>query len=142
MEQHTIFDPFFAMILLTFVVWVYMYSKRIPFIRSGVLTPEQLTNPHAFVAASPPAVSNPSDNLKNLFEMPVLFYALVSYVYVTDQVDATHLVAAWIFVVFRALHSLVHCTFNLVILRFWLYFVATLALAVIAVRAGLTAFAA
>jgi hypothetical protein len=27
---------------------------------------------------SPAAVANPSDNLKNLFELPVLFYALAS----------------------------------------------------------------
>jgi hypothetical protein len=31
------------MILLTFVVWVYMYARRISFIRSSNLKPEQLT---------------------------------------------------------------------------------------------------
>src|SRR5262245_24523053 len=105
MEQHAIFGPFFATIGLTFVVWTYMYVRRIRFIRSGVLTAEQISSPGAFTAASPPAVSNPSDNLKNLFEIPVLFYALVLYLYSTDQVDQIYLATAWIFVLFRALHS-------------------------------------
>jgi len=30
-----------------------------------------------FARLSPPAVANPSDNLKNLFELPTIFYALM-----------------------------------------------------------------
>jgi hypothetical protein len=82
-------------------------------------------------------VSNPSDNLKNLFEIPVLFYALALYLFVTNQVDAAYVSAAWIFVAFRALHSALHCTFNLVMLRFCLYLFSTLAVWFIAVRAAL-----
>ena len=89
---------------------------------------------------SPAAVSNPSDNLKNLFEMPVLFYALALYLFVTSQVDAAHVYAGWMFAGFRALHSAVHCTFNLVLLRFWLYAVSTVALWFIAIRAALGYF--
>jgi hypothetical protein len=136
MEQSAIFGPFFAMILLTAIVWVYMYARRIPFIRKNRFGPEQLT-PMAFAQLSPPEVSNPSDNLKNLFEIPVLFYALALYLFVTGQVDATHVNAAWVFVGFRALHSAVHCTFNLVPLRFCLYLVATLAVWFMAARAAL-----
>jgi hypothetical protein len=76
------------------------------------------------------------DNLKNLFEIPVLFYVLVLYLYATDQVDRIDVVTAWIFVVFRVLHSAVHCTFNLVILRFWLYAISTVAVWVVALRAA------
>ena len=82
-------------------------------------------------------MSNPSDNLKNLFEIPVLFYALALYLFVTNQVDAAYVSAVWIFVAFRALHSAVHCTFNLVMLRFYLYLFSTLAVWFIAVRAAL-----
>ena len=34
MAQSSIFGPFLAMVVLTFVVWVYMYVRRITFIRS------------------------------------------------------------------------------------------------------------
>jgi hypothetical protein len=136
MDQATIFAPFFLMILLTLLVWLYMYSRRIPFILRSRLGPGQLT-PGELARISPPSVSNPSDNLKNLFEIPTIFYALVLYLYVTREVDATYLTAAWVFVIFRALHSLVHCTVNIVPLRFWLYAVSTAALWFIAIRAGL-----
>jgi hypothetical protein len=72
MNSTSIFAPFFAMIALTFVVWVYMYARRIPFIIRSKLTPEQLS-PVELARLSPPAVANPSDNLKNLF-VPLRFW--------------------------------------------------------------------
>jgi hypothetical protein len=87
-------------------------------------------------------VSNPSDNFKNLFEVPVLFYALALYLFATNQVDAAYVTAGWIFVAFRVLHSAVHCTFNLVMLRFYLYLFSTLAVWFIAIRAALSHFGA
>jgi hypothetical protein len=131
-----IFAPFFTMILLTLVVWVYMYVRRIPFIRRSGLRDDQLT-PMELARISPPAVANPSDNLKNLFETPTIFYVLVLYLHVTQSVDTVYLAAAWVFVAFRALHSVVHCTFNVILLRFSLYAISTLALWFIAVRAAL-----
>ena len=69
--------------------------------------------------------------------VPVLFYALTLYLFVTSQVDATYLAAAWVFVFFRVLHSAVHCTINIVMLRFYLYLISTLAVWFIAARAML-----
>ena len=138
MSQTAIFGPFFAMLFLTLVVWVYMYVRRIGFIRSNGISPKDLAVPGELARLSPPEVSNPSDNLKNLFEIPVLFYALVLYLYVTNQVDGAYVGAAWVFVAFRALHSAVHCTINLVMLRFYLYLLSPLAVWYIAARAALT----
>lgn len=136
MNQTRIFGPFLALMALTAVVWTYMYARRIPFIRQANLSAAQLS-PLEFTRLSPPAVLNPSDNLKNLFEIPTLFYALALYLYAVEQVDAPHLAAAWVFVLFRVLHSAVHCTVNVVIVRFWLYCASTLALWFMALRAGL-----
>lgn len=139
MEPQSIFAPFFAQMLLTLVVWVYMYARRIPFIVSSQLKPEQMT-PAELARLSPPAVSNPSDNLKNLFEIPTLFYALVLYLFVTQHVDGVYVTAAWAFVGFRVLHSLMHCTANIIIVRFWLYAISTLALWFMLGRAALGVF--
>ena len=133
----SIFGPFLATMLLTLLVWVYMYIRRIRFIKGGDIDPRDLEVPGALAKLSPPAVSNPSDNLKNLFEMPVLFYALALHLFVTDQVDVVYLAAAWVFVGFRALHSVVHCTFNRVMVRFTLYAIASLALWFMLGRAAL-----
>ena len=133
----TLHAPFISMMLLTFVVWIYMYARRIPFIRSLDVAMDQLTRPGELARLSPPAINNPSENLKNLFEMPVLFYGIALYLDDVGQTDALHLAAAWTFVVFRALHSLVHCTFNHVPLRFSLYAISSLALAFMIVRAAI-----
>ena len=127
MEQRAIFGPFLATMLLTLVVWIYMYVRRIRFITSTKMTPGDMAKPGELARLSPAAVSNPSDNLKNLFEIPVLFYTLALYLFVTRQVDGAYVTAAWVFVAFRALHSAVHCTINIVMLRFYLYLVSTLA---------------
>ena len=137
MAQTEIFGPFFATMLLTLLVWLYMYVRRIHFIRGNDISPEQLAVPGALAELTPAAVSNPSDNLKNLFEIPVLFYALALYLFVTNQVDTMYLTAAWVFVGFRVLHSAVHCTINIVMLRFYLYLISTLAVWFIGARAAL-----
>jgi len=106
MHQAAIFGPFFATMFLTMAVWIYMYARRIPFILGSGMTPGELATPGRLAQISPPEVSNPSDNLKNLFEIPVLFYALALYLFVTSQVDGAYVVAAWVFVVFRVLHTI------------------------------------
>ncbi|CAF2376997.1 unnamed protein product [Rotaria sp. Silwood2] len=136
--QLRIFGPFFATMLLTTVVWVYLFIRRIYFLNSINIRPEQLMRPGELARISPPAVSNPSDNLKNLFEMPVLFYALSIYLFITKQVDTTYVVAAWIFFVFRVLHSCIHCTFNAIFPRFYCYLFSCLALFFMFFRAMLT----
>jgi hypothetical protein len=141
MAQTAIFGPVFAMMLLTLAVWVYMYIRRISFINRNNFSQQELS-PMVFAQLSPPAISNPSDNLKNLFEIPVLFYALALYLFAVKQVDALYVDAAWIFFAFRVMHSAVHCTFNLIMLRFYLYLVSTVAVWFIAVRAAITYFAA
>jgi hypothetical protein len=140
MDQTVIFGPFFATVFLTLVVWVYMYIRRIAFITANNIRSQDLAVPAALAQISPPAISNPSDNLKNLFEIPVLFYALTLYLFFTKQVDTLYVDAAWVFVAFRVLHSVVHCTFNLVMLRFYLYLIATVAVWFIAIRAALVYF--
>ena len=61
MEQTAILGPVFAMIGVTFVVWVYMYAKRIPFIQG--LDPGITLTPAKLAELSPRDVANPSDNL-------------------------------------------------------------------------------
>ena len=140
MTQDAIFSPFFATVFLTLLIWVYMYIRRISFITSRKISQQDLSVPGTLAQLSPANVSNPSDNFKNLFEIPVIFYALVLYLFITKQVDTVYVNAAWVFVVFRALHSAVHCTFNLIMLRFYLYLFATLAVWFIAIRAALIHF--
>ena len=140
MNQAVIFQPFIATMLLTLTVWLYMYGRRLPFILSSGLDPKQMT-PLELARISPPQVSNPSDNLKNLFELPTVFYAVVLYLFATHQVDGAYVGAAWMFFAFRVLHSAVHCTFNFIPLRFVLYVISAGALWFMILRAAVMAFA-
>lgn len=137
MTQTAIFGPFLAMMLLTLVVWFTMYVRRSGLIRRNRINPQDLAAPGALAQLSPAEVANPSDNFRNLFEVPVLFYALALYVFVTGQVDAAYLWAGWLFVAFRVLHSAVHCTVNIIMLRFYLYLVSSLAVWFMLARACL-----
>lgn len=138
MDQAVIFQPFVATMLLTLAVWIYMYARRLWFIFSSGLDPKHMT-PLELARRSPPPVSNPSDNLKNLLELPTIFYAVVLYLYVTHEVDATYVLAAWGFFAFRVLHSFVHCTFNFIPLRFFLYVISAGALWFMVLRAAASA---
>ena len=135
MSQQAIFGPVLATMALTFVVWVYMYIRRISFIISTRLSPGELAISGNLARVSPAAVANPADNFKNLFEIPVLFYVLALWLAFAKRVDATYLYAAWLFVAFRVLHSAVHCSVNIVLLRFYLYLISTLALWFMVARA-------
>lgn len=127
MNQDAIFGPFFVMMGLTLVVWLFMFAKRIPFLNNVDIEPNEVSAAK-LAEISPPSVINPSDNLKNLFEVPVLFYAMVLYLYAVGQVDDVHLTAAWVFVVFRSIQSAIHCTVNIVMARFAAYAISCLAL--------------
>ena len=79
---------------LTLVVWAYMSIRRIGFITRSKPSPKDLAVPGALAPLSALEVSNPSDILKNLFEIPVLFYALALYLFVPHQVGAAYMTAA------------------------------------------------
>lgn len=135
MQATEIFGPFFAIMGLTFAVWTLMYVRRIRHVVSERIDPQQLTTPEKAAVAIPERISYPANNLRNLFELPVLFYALCIYLFVTNRVDLTYIAAAWVFVAFRVLHSLVHCTTNHVMSRFRFYMVAALTLWFMLIRA-------
>jgi len=121
MNHEMILQPFLAMMLVTAIVWVYLYARRIPAMKRARVPVQAYTSPEKVLELLPEEVNNPANNFKNLFELPVLFYGLCLFFYVTGRVDAVCVTAAWVFVGFRILHSIVQCTSNVVMLRFYLY---------------------
>ena len=137
MNDDLILMPVVCMMLLTALVWTVLFAKRIPAMKRARLPTQTWTTPDKVLELLPEAINYPAHNLKNLFELPVVFYALCLLLYVSGKVDTIHLAAAWVFVVFRVLHSLNHCTVNRVMLRFLSYLVASLALWFMVIRAAL-----
>jgi len=125
--MNALVQPALAMVGLTCLVWLYMYFKRLSFIRAHSIDPQDVAT-RALGAKSLAEVSAPSDNLMNLFEMPVLFYFLITLLLVTGTASPGFVTAAWIYVALRALHSFIHCTYNRVLQRFSVYVASSLLL--------------
>lgn len=127
--------PLLVQVLLTFVVLIYMFALRISEIMSKGIDPQRLKDrneSHMLLPLSAAA----SNNLKNLFELPVLFYAAILLSLTLMVQDSMLVVLAWGFVAFRVIHSMIHCTYNNVNHRFAAYAASSLFLIMIWVRLG------
>ena len=121
--------PVFAMVLLIFVVWTTMVVQRLGHMRRQ--PPDAATFASGSTARSYfEPVDLAANNLANLFEMPVLFFAVVAFLMLTQQVNPTQVVLAWLFVLTRATHSVVHVGANNIRARFGIYLVSVIILAV------------
>ncbi|TAH45195.1 MAG: hypothetical protein E6Q43_01200 [Dokdonella sp.] len=137
--SNSLVQPLLALMLLTLLVWLVMYVRRIGYMRANRISAQQLSTPDKRSLLSEP-VNRPSNNLINLFEMPVLFYALCLLLMASNQVDALYVQLAWAFVGLRALHSLIQCTVNIVIWRFVAYLLSSLVLAAMIIRCAMHNF--
>jgi hypothetical protein len=127
MNSQPILHPLFAQVGLTFLIWLWMSATRIHTLQKNRIDANELrtvADEHRLLKS----VLGPSENLVNLFEMPVLFYTAGILAYVTHTITGTFLFLAWSFVAFRALHSLIHCSYNRVMHRFTTYFISSLCL--------------
>jgi hypothetical protein len=140
MQATEIFGPFFAMILLTFVVWVVMYIGRIRYSIANRVNAQRLGTPEKVVQVLPEEIQYPAYNLTNLLELPIIFYALCLYLFVSGNVDALYVIAAWSYVALRAVHSVIQCTSNIVMRRFAVYMASSVVLWSMVLRAALGAF--
>lgn len=140
MQDPAIFAPFLGMMLLTLTVWVVMYARRLSFLFANKIDYRSIDTPYKAARVIPEDVALSSDNLKNLFELPILFYAVCIYLYLSGRVDTLYLIAAWWFFVFRIVHSYIHCTSNIVPWRFGAYAVSAAGLWLMIVRAAVQGF--
>ncbi len=119
MSGSAILWPAFALSGLTFVVWCRMYVVRIGQMRRERIHPQSVAT--SAQAAARLTDSKAADNLRNLFELPVLFYAAVIIAAFTGTATPAMLALAWLFVALRFLHSAIHCGYNKVMHRFLAY---------------------
>ena len=107
-----IFIPMYYMVLLT--ASVFLLSTLIRF--KNVLVDKSHTGSELMkipLPASAAQITKQADrNLINLFEFPILFYAICVVLYVTGKVDAYFVLLAYWFVGLRVAHSLYHIFIN------------------------------
>jgi hypothetical protein len=122
-DRTAILWPMCAQVGLVLLVWLRLYAVRLTEIHVRRIDPQQLAR--ADEAAKLLVDNSAADNLRNLFEIPVLFFAICPALYVTGFVTPLQVSLAWGFVMLRAVHSFVHTTYNRVIHRFMAYAVST-----------------
>ena len=126
MEPRLILLPAVAMAALTFVVWWRMYYMRIGEMQRERIHPQSVATSVEMAARLKD--TRAADNFRNLFELPVLFYVALVVAALTGQVTLVTLALAWAFVGMRVLHSAIHCSYNRVWHRFYVYLAGGLVL--------------
>ena len=129
-----LYFPMLVMFLWTFAVMLRNVQVRLRSVARGELTNEYF---ELFEGGRPSEVLTKTGNhLKNLFEFPTLFYAVLLLAAVLGQASVVVVVLAWLYVGLRIGHTLVHLTFNKVPARFAFYFSSNIVLLVLWVYVG------
>lgn len=129
MEQTLFLYPVFALILLHYIVMFVMGRRRFQAMARGEVKPGVFKlYRDADMAQTPEHLQLASRNYSNLFEMPVLFYALVPLLLHFQKLDAVTLGCLWAYVITRYIHSYVHVTHNKILIRMRVFFLGTLVL--------------
>lgn len=120
--------PFLGMVVLTMLVWLTMYVRRVGYMQKNRISPEKAKTPEQMQGLVPEYVQNPSNNFKNLFEMPIIFYVLCLFHFIQQDIPNLITVSAYVFLLARIAHSFIHCTYNKVMHRFIAYVVGSLSI--------------
>jgi hypothetical protein len=102
-------------VLLVAVVGACMYARRVGEVRARRINPQKLATSRGAAEILQDVAA--ADNFRNLFEAPVLFFAVCCALAITDGVTPAQLALAWTYVVLRAAHSAIHLTYNRVMHR-------------------------
>ncbi|MBX9926709.1 MAG: MAPEG family protein [Hyphomicrobiaceae bacterium] len=138
MSSHALFWPAFAQVLLTFVVMVAMGRRRAQSLARRKLNLDDVAMNRSDDWDE--EATKAANNYKNQFEIPVLFFAGVAVALALKQSDAVLVGLAWVFVLARVAHAVVHLTFNKVMARGTVWLISVIAVMamwiVMAVRVG------
>lgn len=128
-----ILTPMLALVAWTAIIWIWMYATRIPAMQRAGLDASKIQR-KSDLDVLPIEVQRIADNYNHLHEQPVIFYALVTYAYLTGNADGLNVGLAWAYVGLRVVHSLIQCTFNFVPARFGVFAAGSIVLFVITAR--------
>src|SRR5262245_51306504 len=114
--EHAILLPPAALAFLTGFVWLRLGSDRLGEMRTRKIHPQQVASSRQMSETLHNVQS--ADHFRNLFEMPVLFYAVCGFLAITKLTTAFLLACAWGYVALRAFHTYIALTHNTVVRRF------------------------
>lgn len=116
--------PMFALVVLTFVIGFSTGISRFVSATKGHVDRRYFKLLSGY--APPDYIVKLSRNFSNLFEVPVLFYALGTITLTLDINNSLILGLAWAFVFLRIVHSFIHVTYNNPIHRFLTFLLSSI----------------
>ena len=111
MNKVAILYPAALMMLLTLFLYVKNYLDNVKATKNKDI---RFSHFKAYSHDVPEYVDVSRQTLKNQFELPILFYFLVSLAITFDNVGQTDIILAWMFVVSRYIHCYIRLTANYV----------------------------
>jgi hypothetical protein len=127
--------PSFAMFFLTLVVALVLVIKRFSAVSQRRVNPEFYKLYRD--GQEPEDVAVYTRHLTNLFEQPILFYAVIVMSYATGLASGAMVWVAWAYVAARVVHSVVHLFGNNVLIRVRVFALSWVALTALWVMLGL-----
>jgi hypothetical protein len=137
MPPNLILLPALAQILLTIFLYGVLAVAKVRAVKGGLVDPDRRA---LHDDAWPDSVVKINNNIRNQFEVPVLFYVLTIILWQLNRTDVIVQSLAWLFVASRFVHAYIHTGSNVVPARrrvFMFGCVVVLAMAAIAARAVL-----
>ena len=132
-----ILAPVTALLLLTSAVWAWMYITRIPAIRKAGMKLDPNLPKGQQMSELPARVRWKADNYNHLLEQPTMFYAVALTLALLGAGEGLNLTLAWCYVGLRIVHSLQQTLWNKIEVRFLLFFLSSLVLIVLILRAAM-----
>lgn len=110
MKPTAIFLPALLLMFWTLTVLLQVPIRRVKAVMQQRLTPQDFS--HGESSLVPPDVALPNRIFMNLVEVPVLFYAVVFMIHLSNLVNEVTVALAWVYVVLRFVHSGIYFTYN------------------------------
>lgn len=109
LTTHSLFLPVLAQVGLTIVVYVALAVAKSRAIKAGSIDRERAA---LHDDAWPESVLKINNNIRNQFEVPVLFYVVCFVLVAVNATGALVQVLAWLFVASRVAHVWIHTRSN------------------------------
>ena len=132
-----ILAPVVALLLLSCVMWAWMYITRIPAIQKMGMKLDPTLPKGQQMSELPAKVRWKADNYNHLLEQPTLFYAVTLTLALLGAGEGLNVTLAWCYVGLRLVHSLQQALSNKIEVRFVLFLLSSLVLIALVVRAAL-----
>ncbi len=121
--------PVLALIVWSLLIWVLLYARRIPAMQKAKIAPDTAKSPDGdWKEKMPLKAQAAAHNYNHLMEQPTIFYALMFYLYLTDNTGHVIFYLACAYVVLRIVHSIIQVSAGPVMMRFTVFSLSTLCL--------------